>query len=192
MSNDSFEKEKQQKVFELVQKTIEQETALREKYEVGDKFRFVRERLKQLLAQLEADLRVEQTEEKSLYRKLEEGEVPVYVYLYNAKGVQLSSWINLLMPKVFYEYSINRPIYRELSHIQALLNTKTNKQQHAYLTVAMKPGDILTSTQNDANNNPMIKVRENSLRFDRLISFTHMGQNYFLNADNELEKIVSS
>ena len=177
------------KVLELIQKTIEQEIALREKYEVGDKFRFVRERLKQIQTQLESELHIVQKEEKSPHKKLEPGEVPVYVYLYNAKGLQLSTWINLLTPKVFYEYSINRPIYTELSYIHALLKTKTNKQQHAYLTVAMKPEDILPSTQKDMNDNPIVKVRENSLRFDRFISFTHMGQSYFLTQENELQKI---
>lgn len=189
MSKDSKEKEQQNKVVELVQQAIERDEALREKYQIGDKFRFVRERLKQLLQQLEAELQIVHQEEKKQQRKLEEGEVPVYVYLYNAKGLQLNSWLNMLTAKVFYEYSVNRPIYAEKSHIHALLKNKADIQQHAYLTFAMNPGDIIQSSQKDVNGNPVVKVRENSLQFSRFISFTHNGQDYRLNEQEVLEKI---
>ncbi len=189
MSTDAKTEEQQKKVVELVHLAIERDEALREKYQIGDKFRFVREKLKQLLQQLESDFHVAHKEEITRHKKLQEGEVPVYVYLYNAKGVQLSTWVNLLTPKVFYEYSINRPIYTEKSHVEALLKNKTNIQQHAYLTVAMQPGDILPTTQNDINGNPTVRVKENSLRFDRLISFSNNGQDYILNEEGEFEKI---
>lgn len=187
----SDEKE-QDKLIQLIRQAMERDEALREKYEIGDKFRFIREQLKDMLAQLESELKVLQPEEKKAKGQLAEGEVPVYVYLYNAQGLVLRSWVNMLTPKVFYEYSVNRPIYTNRIHIEELLRLKSNKAQHAYLTIAVKPSEILQpaegSIQKDSNDNPVVKVKEGSLHFSKLIAFTHNGQDYLLNDDNEFVK----
>jgi hypothetical protein len=173
--------EKNIELLKLVKKAISHDNQLREKFAVGDKFRFVRERLNILAQNIEQDLANVATATKKIGRELGEGEVPVYVYLYNANGLILRSWLNMLTPKVFYEYSVNRPIYSEKSAIVGFLRLKPNKPQHAYLTIAMNPEDIISSP----DINSVVKVKEGSLHFDKLLTFSHNDQDYVLTENGE-------
>ena len=56
------------------------------------------------------------------------------------------NWQNMLTPRVFYEYSVNRPIYAEKKYVDSLLRAKGNKAHHAFLTVAIKKIHITTDT----------------------------------------------
>ena len=189
-SND--QKDREQKVLEMVREVVKIDEELRAKYKVGDKFRFVRERLGDLLANLEKNFETKQVIAKKSVRRLAEDEVPVFVYLYNAHGANLRSWQKMLTPDVFYEYSVNRPIYAEKAHIDSLLRSKTSKAQHGYLTVAVKPQDIVvsvtSSSQKDPAGNPLIRVKEGSLRFDAVVEFTHNDNEYTVNEEGELTK----
>ena len=124
--------------------------------------------------------------EKKTETVLAPDEVLIYVYLYNANGLVFRSWQNMLTPKVFYEYSVNRPIYSQKSEIESLLKSKKTLAQHAYLTIAVKASDIIKPS--DHPENPIIKVREGSLHFDKLVTFAHNGQDYTLNINGELIK----
>jgi hypothetical protein len=189
MPNDTDEK---LKLIEIIREAIARDNELREKFQIGDKFRFVRDRLQELLCNLEQSLPVVVGDKMQSLQAMAADEMAVYVYLYNTHGLQFRTWQNLVTPKVFYEYSVNRPIYAEKSQIESLLRTKTNKAQHAYLTVAIKRDQVIPypadSGPKDIAGNPVIKVREGSLRFEKLIAFTHQDQNYKLGADGELVK----
>lgn len=184
MSNERDNRELEAQVLQLVRAMVERDEELRKKYEMDNKFRFVRERLQAIFQQLEQELKVaiQKPDQQSKKNELLEDEIAVYVYLYNANGIVLSSWQNLLTPKVFYEYSVNRPIYIEKSHIEALLRSKSNKAQHAYLTVAIKAAHVIQSEAEikDTLGSPVVKIREGSLSFDRLIGFTYNDQEYML------------
>jgi len=179
-------------LIQLIRDAIQQDVDLREKYGVADKFRFVRDRLNGLLTHLEEQAKVLQVEEQ----KMQPDDGPsdntlAYVYLYNAQGMILRTWLTLLTPRVFYEYSVNRPIYQDKYHIESLVRSKANKQQHAYLTVKIKQSDIVSvesSAPKDALGNMVIKVREGSLRFENLVAFTHNGQDYGLSKQGEFVK----
>lgn len=175
------EKTEQAKLLALVREAIECDEALRVKFDIGDKFRFVRDRLKELLTQLELDQKTSSTIVKDVSSGIQENEMIVYVYLFNAKGVLLKNWNNMLNSKVFYEYSVNRPIYANKTEIEAMLRTKKEKQQHAYLAVAVKKEDILQAAN---ETNPLLRVREGSLKLDRLIGFYHNGHEYTWSAEN--------
>ena len=181
------EKAKQCKLVELVREAVERDAVLRKKYKIGQKFRFVQDRLCTLLEQLEKSLPV-MTQREQVSAEIEADEVPVYVYLYNAQGTILRNWQTMLTPKVFYEYSVNRPIYAEKSDIEALLRSKSNKLHHAYLTVAVKSADIISRDSKDTGGNRVIKVKEGVLYFKKLIAFTHNEQDYVLNAQGEFVK----
>ena len=137
--------ELQSQLIAWVRAIVNSDEALREKYEIENKFRFVRDRLRIILENLEEKesqlaLKLKKDETDT---ELRDDEIVVYVYLYNANGIALSSWYNMLTPKVFLEYSVNRPIYTDRSQIDNLLKLKNNKAQHAYLMVAVKAVDIL-------------------------------------------------
>jgi len=183
------ERERHNKVIQLVRDAIQNDAQLREKYQVGDKFRFVRDRLNNLLSHLESHPMMNvKTEETSAASEVND-DVLVYVYLYNAQGAVLRSWSSMLTPKVFYEHSVNRPIYLDKSHIENVLRSKASRQQHAYLTISIKRDDILsTSHLTDALGNPVVKVREGKLDFKKLVNFTHNEQDYVLDAGGDLVK----
>lgn len=184
-----YTKDQHEKLIELVRQAIRQDEALRQLHSVGDKFRFVRDRLAGLLQNLEQHPVLSSQSETSSERQIMADEVLVYVYLFNANGTHLSSWQNMLTPKVFYEYSVNRPIYREKSQIEALLRAKSNKLQHAYLSIAVKKSSLLSQESNpDALGQPTIKVKEGALQFEKLIAFTHNHIDYVVNQEGEIVK----
>jgi hypothetical protein len=117
--------------------------------------------------------------------------VLVYVYLYNAQGITFKTWQKMIGPGVFYEYSVNRPIYREQGLVESFIRSKANKQQHAYLVIAIKKEHILSAdadSSKDAINQPLIKVKEGELKINRLISFNYNGHEYVLNEAGTLIK----
>ncbi|GEM_PF-687731 len=174
-----------------VKESVRQDDELRDKYLIVDKFKFVRDRLRALLADLESQIEVQVSAGNKTQSGLAEDEVTVHVYLFNSQGLEFHSWRGMLTPKLFYEYSVNRPIYSEKAHIESLARSKTNPIQHAYLSVVIKQKDILQSgdaAPKDAMGHSVLKVREGSLRFENLITFTHNDQDYIFSEEKGLVK----
>lgn len=188
----SNEKEQREKLLQLVRAAVTQDKELREKYQVGDKFRFIRDRLHALLARVEESLDTLQKQTEQKTDQILDDEMVVYVYLFNAHGLAFQTWLNMLNPSVFYEYSVNRPIYTEKSFVDSFIRSKTTLTQHAYLTIVIKKQDVIHDTELDASKdaigNPIVKVKEGSLHVEKLISFTHNGHEYVLNEAGGLEK----
>lgn len=181
-------KEHGHQVLEMVRDVIKFDEELRVKYKIENKFRFVRERLQTLLEKLEKESKSKEKVTKEIARGPKENEIVVYVYLYNAHGANLKSWQNMLVSEAFYEYSVNRPIYAEKKYLDLLLRSKTNKSQHAFMSVAVPTDDIIQTAvaKQDTVGNPVIRVKEGSLHFDALILFTHNGHDYKLSPEGEL------
>ena len=188
MSSD--EKKQKQKLVELLREGVARDNALREKFQIADKFRFVRDRLQSLLEQLEQHLETIEVAEKKLEVTQADDEKLAYVYLYNSQGVTLQTWINMLTPKLFYEYSVNRPIYLDKAHIESLIRSKANRVQHAYLTVAIKQTEIINNENapKDVLGNAVTKVREGALKFDKLVAISHNDHDYVLTEQGALVK----
>jgi hypothetical protein len=184
MSNDN--KEQKDKILQMVLDAIQQDQELREKFQVGDKFRFIRDRLNALKQRVEEALNAIQQEIEKKTDQLAEDEVLVYVYIFNAQGLVFQTWQKMLTPSVFYEYSVNRPIYADKNFVEAFIRSRPSKAQHGFLTIAIKKSDVIpppagTEQQKDQVGNPLIKIREGSLRLNRLFSFTHQGNEYTVN-----------
>lgn len=188
MSNN---KEKIEKLLQLMHETVQQDAALRTKLNVGDKFRFIRDRLVALVARIEENLALLQQEAEQKQEALAEDEALIFVHLFNAHGLMVQTWQKMVHPSVFYEYSVNRPIYSEKIHIESFIRAKTNKVQHAFLTIAVKKHDIVSiasEAMKDPIGHPLIKVREGSLKPNRLLLFTHNGLDYEVNQSGLLVK----
>lgn len=184
-------KEQRDKILQLVQDAVNQDKALREKYSIGDKFRFIRDRLSALLKSVEESIAQFEQETVKKIAELAEDEVLVYVYLFNAQGQVVASWRKMVSPGVMYEYSVNRPIYMDRAHVEAIIRSKQNKAQHGYITIAIKKQDILppvpgSEPAKDFIGNPVYKVKEGALRFEKLRSFTHQEHDYVINPEGEL------
>lgn len=190
MSNGT--KEQSEKILQLVLNAIKQDKELREKFQVGDKFRFIRDRLDALQLRVQETITSLQKEDEKKKDTLAEDEVIVYVHIYNAQGIAFQTWQKMVSPSVFYEYSVNRPIYNDKSHIESFIRSRPNKVQHAYIGVAIKKQDILSTPESelvkDAIGNPLIKIREGSLLFNRFISFIHNNNEFIFNENGQLVK----
>jgi hypothetical protein len=182
--------EQKEKLLQLIRQAVAEDTALREKFQVGDKFRFIRDRLNALLVSLEESLAEIQQKAEKKAEVLSEDETLVFVYLYNAQGIVMQTWHKMLNPSLLYDYSVNRPIYTDREHIEAFIRSKPNKVQHAYLAVAI-PKLAVTSVANslkDILGNPLIKIKEGSLQFNRVILFSHGGHEYIIGSSGELAR----
>lgn len=184
MSNDD---EIHKELVELVEHTLAQDQALRTKYGIGDKFRFIRDRLQALLTHLQKSITRQITDEKN-ETTIREDEITVYIYLFNAQGSVLANWLNMLTPNAILEYSVNRPIYSEKAAISNLIHQKANQAQHAYITIPVSKTAILTETVADNLDGKVIKLVERSLDPSRMIAFTHTDIDYQLTDERQLIK----
>lgn len=191
MSNS--DKEIKEKLQKLVQDSIKADEELRAKFQIGDKFRFVRDRLTALAARIQEELDALNMEIESKTDKIAEDEMLVYVYIFNAQGLVLQTWQKMLNPAVFYEYSVNRPVYREKAHVESFVRSRTTKAQHGFLTVIVKKTDILPVVAGvdallDPIGNPLIKIREGSLKAERMYSFVHQENEYVVDKTGQIVK----
>jgi hypothetical protein len=180
--------EKKIDLVEFVKDAVNRDNVLREKYLIGDKFRFVRDQLHALLDQLEKHANVETTFKKKEAAGLAEDEAMVFIYLFNAGGLVVPSWAKMLTPKLLSEYGVNRPIYGEKVQIDSLVRSKVNRMQHAYISIAVNKNNILPTELKDSVGGSLIRVREGGLIFNRLIAFSHNDIDYKLNEDGLLVK----
>lgn len=181
-------KELKEKIIHLVREAVQSDQALRQELQIGEKFRFIRDRLNTLATHVEESLHDVEAETQQVAETVTADEIEVYVYLFNAHGLTMQTWNKMISPRVFYEYSVNRPIYTEKSHIEAFIRSRSNKYQHGYLTVAIKKDQVLKSAEplQDSIGGPVVKIKEGSLRIDRLINFTHVEKHYRLDSDGGL------
>lgn len=189
----STDNEQKIKLLQLMQTALQQDQILRDQYQIGDKFRFIRDRLFALHKQIEETLSEFQQTIQHKKNEIAEDEMLVYVYLFNAQGVITKTWQKMLTPSVFYEYSVNRPIYLEQSAIESYIRSKKNKLQHGYFSIIIKKSDVIATppllpSPKDVIGNPIIKVREGSLDFMKFVSFTHHGHDYVLDETGALVK----
>lgn len=191
MPNES--KEQRENLLKLITAAVQKDKALRAQFAMGDKFRFIRERLEDLQRRIDAHLNIFKEGDSEQAINVAADESLVYVYLYNAQGLTLKTWQKMLNESVFYEYSVNRPIYIDKAAVEAFIRSRPNPAQHGFITVIVKNEDILKvpegmpATQ-DALGNQLVKVREGSLTFKKLLAFTHNSEDYKVNNSGEILK----
>lgn len=182
------QKDQERKVIELVREAIKQDEELRKKHQVGDKFRFVRDRLASLLERLEKKHHTVEVVSEENTAQASSDEIMVFVYLYNAHGMNVNTWERMLIPRVFYEYSVNRPIYAEKNEVESLIRTKKNRLQHAYVSIIVKRSDLQTAELKDAAGNAVLRVREGALHFKNVVEFSHNEHVYIVSEEGQLIK----
>lgn len=176
----------------ILEGAVAKDVALREQHQMGDKFRFIREQLQALhesgLGSLAA------IKEEALLGEVDgplEDEVVVYVYLFNAQGATVPSWRKMVHASVLYEYSVNRPIYRDLAAVEGVIRGKAEKQQHAYLAIAVKKDCVIAladEATKDAQGHVLLRVKEGSLKANRVLFFKHNEHEYRVNDNGDLIK----
>lgn len=182
-----------EKLLSIVKEAIAKDEALREQFNIGNKFRFVREKLQALHDEVSAALAsIQEDIEANQPSAVQADEVIVYVYLFNAQGVLVPTWRKMLHPSVMYEYSVNRPIYQDQSAIEAVIRSKAEKQQHAYFAIAIKKESMIAfadQAPKDALGHALVRVKEGSLVHQRILFFKHNDRDYRVSASGELIKL---
>lgn len=178
------DQQKKIKLLNYVKSLVETEAALREKYNVGDNYRSISNRVKSLLRHLEENIDVSDGALTTLANDddLSEGQQYVYVYLFNARGRILSRWVPMLSPRNFTEYSVNRPVYAEQKQVEAYIRSRPNDDEHAYLVIKINKADVISdqvqSSYHDATGQALLKLKERSLREECLVAFIYKGDRY--------------
>lgn len=183
--------ESKEKLLKIVDDAVKHDDELRQQLEIGEKFRFIRDRLKALQQSVHDALQTIKVIDEVKERIIAEDETLVFVYLFNAHGVDLQSWLKMVQPAVYYEYSVNRPIYNDKEHIESLVRSKANRIQHGYLVFVIKKAEIISKPDTATKDNlglPMVKIKEGTLKRENLLAFMHNNNQYELDEDDRLKR----
>jgi len=108
------------------------------------------------------------------------GQQQIFVALYSADGNNLSSWERILMN--LPRQMISRPIYSNEEDIQAIIRTKENKINEAYVAIYVKQSDILTlsvdKTPVDKLGKSLLSLKDKALVLDNIVRFIHLKSSY--------------
>jgi len=180
-------------VHEALQSAVDKEGELRENCEIGVRFNVVNTQLQAAVEKFDKAVGIgeEKGEEAAKAEAgLAEDETLVYVYLFNAHGMALRTWQNLLLPSAFFEHSVNRPIYADKEHVEAVLRAKPNKDRHAYVEVVIKKDDIFQTTGGqdlqDKYGHPLLRLRQGALKPKNAQYFFHKDTKYKISKDGQI------
>lgn len=113
----------------------------------------------------------------------------IYVSLYQADPYNLKKWENTL--RTIREHSINRPLYRDEEHVQAMLRVKASPNE-GYVAIYIQPTDIIPPYAGklieDRLGHELLTLRDNSLTPDNIIEFVHLGKRYHFTNGNLVPK----
>jgi intracellular multiplication protein IcmQ len=111
------------------------------------------------------------------------GFIEVFVALYQADGLNVTKWSNLL--SAISSNSIGRPVYGNEDDIKAWFRTKENKQNDAYAVVYIHPDDKNKPAGKpllDRYGHELLTIREGAIKSKNITRFVHVtGQYTFLN-----------
>lgn len=108
---------------------------------------------------------------------LRSGQQEIFISLYSSDGTNIQSWERILMnlPKQM----ISRPIYANEEGIKALIRTKENKNNEAYVSMYISQSDILPlsadKTSTDRLGQPLLALKDKSLTLDNINFFVHLS-----------------
>jgi intracellular multiplication protein IcmQ len=114
------------------------------------------------------------------------GHIKVFISVYQTEGNNLQKWHKTL--KSLSDHSISRPVYREETHVQEMIRSKTDKQREAYVKILIKEGDVLatnTKITTDRLGNELIVLKPHTVKLENIIEFVHC-QNRYRYLDDQL------
>lgn len=111
---------------------------------------------------------------------LRSGQQEIYVSLYSADGINMQSWEKIItnLPRQM----ISRPIYADETDIKAILKTKEQKQNEAYVAIYINQADILPLSPDrapvDKLGKALLSLKHKSLNLDNISRFVHLTNVY--------------
>lgn len=117
----------------------------------------------------------------------------IFVALYSSDGTKLQSWERILinLPRQM----ISRPIYAEEADVKAIIRTKENKNNEAYVSMYINQSDVLQLPPDkipvDKLGKPLLTLKDRSLTLDNINQFVCSSGTYQY-VHGRLVKISSS
>lgn len=111
---------------------------------------------------------------------LRSGQQEVYISLYSSDGLNMQSWERIVanLPRQM----ISRPIYGDEENVKAILKTKENKQNEAYVAIYINQSDILSLPPDKASvdklGKALLSLKDKSLNLDNISRFVHLSGVY--------------
>ncbi|KTD39992.1 Dot/Icm secretion system protein IcmQ [Legionella parisiensis] len=111
---------------------------------------------------------------------LRSGQQEVFVSLYSSDGSNLQSWERIIanLPRQM----ISRPIYANEDQVKALIKSKENKQNEAYVGIYINQNDIIRlsadKTLIDKLGSPLLTLKDRALDVENITRFVHLSGNY--------------
>ncbi len=111
---------------------------------------------------------------------LRSGQQEVYISLYSYDGSNIHSWERIVtnLPKQM----ISRPIYANEDDVKAIIKTKENKQNEAYVAIYINQSDILSLSPDkslvDKLGKVLLSLKDKSLNLDNISRFIHVSGAY--------------
>ncbi len=111
---------------------------------------------------------------------LRSGQQEIYISLYSSDGTNLQSWERILanLPR----QTISRPIYGKEDEIKAILRTKENKNNEAYVAVYINHNDILPispdKTATDKLGKKLLTLKDKTIQIENITRFVHITGMY--------------
>lgn len=129
------------------------------------------------LAQLGTRSKAQIKEDTNLANRmaLRSGQQEIFVSLYSADGTNIPSWEKIVanLPRQM----ISRPIYATEEHVQALIKTKENKQNEAYVGIFINKTDIINLPPDkalaDKLGNTLLTLKDRTLDLENISRFVH-------------------
>ena len=104
----------------------------------------------------------------------------IYIVLYSFDGSNLKSWERIVtnLPRQI----ISRPIYSEEDDVVAIIKTKENKINEAYVSIYINESDILQMPSDklplDKLGKQLLTLKDRSLKLDNIDCFVHQSGRY--------------
>ncbi len=142
--------------------------------EARDQFSNQSNVLEQVKSKIEMHLAKQLASQKSNKRE-------IFVSLYSAHGTDLQSWERIIinLPKQM----ISRPIYDNEEDVKALIKTKENKMNEAYVSMYVGQHDVLLLSEDktpvDKLGKPLLTLKDKSLCLDNINHFVHQSGIYY-------------
>lgn len=146
---------------------------------IGKNLREIRE---EVLSKIDPD--VQERANANLHQAkqlaLRKDQIKVYILLYSADGANMRSWEWILtnLPRQM----ISRPIYAEEDDARAIIKTKENKINEAYVAVYIEQNDILPISVDrlpvDKLGKHMLVLKDGTLNLDNVDYFVHQSGTY--------------
>lgn len=148
----------------------------------GKKLRELRERLKNDL-----DVSTESPETSTLFHRYTQRKIVtdkaqlVFILIYSAEGGNLKQWENIISSLT--AHSMTRPIYTNEADVQAVIRSKPNKENDAYLAFSITDNDISPPFNNkvpvDRYGNELVVLKEGVIHSENVEYFVHVSGRYF-------------